>query len=1013
MDERGLHPRLVGLLRSQGWSGLTEAQDLALPPLMAGKHILLVAPTGHGKTEAALIPVMSRMLTERDRLDAKKQPWPVGFKVLYITPLRALNRDLLRRLESWSKELGIAIGVRHGDTTPAERARQSKAPPDLLITTPETTQLLLYGDTLRRHLATVRFVVVDEVHDLAVSERGAQLLVALERIEEVIGQPKELRAAKAPERPGPAKPHARAGGGFQRIGVSATVADPAAVALWLGGSGREVAIVRVDAAKEIRLHVVHPEPAAANQPLAGRLAIPPTLVAQIRAVRAIVQAHERVLVFSNTRDGAELLASRSAMLDEEDGKPPLLGLHHGSLSADVRTDVEDRFKGGELKGLVATSSLELGIDVGAIDHVVQVASPRSVARLVQRLGRSGHRVGGISDGTLVATGPEDILECLAVARRAKEGRLEPLNIRLDPLVVLANQIVALSNEYAGLQKEWTRAVVKRAGCFLELDDGLFDATWETLLDVKTLFAHEVREPPGSGQAARSRRVTRNGVARDGPDEDDLPRSARTKPSAPPARNVRTMGRSGRGRRHFLDHISLIPDETTFRVIDESTKRSIGTVDDAFVTASMAPGSLIVMAGRSWRVLEVQSADSRVRVAPVKELGPIPQWTGSQLPVSFDVAQETAKVRRLISDESAELDAYPMDTALRDKAAEPIARQVALKLQVPTDRRVTLEVARRTIVANIALGTRGNEALARITAALLHQRMGAPVGVESDAYRIHFTMPQQVSADQVVEIWKGLEASSLDLLLALVLRDSPLVRYHLVHVAKQFGAVPSDYDPARFGKSRLDGLFEHMALQEETLARLIHDRMDVAAVRAFIGQMGRGEVTFTVQGQGPMSFLGQDESRRMMAAPRTDVAVLAAVRTRIEESDALLACTTCGTSWQSQVKLLARNIHCRRCQSIQVACLRPWNEDRLHILRHKDPAKLPPPDRAERDRMQRNGAIVGSFGSIACRCLVARGVGPDTAARILQKVADPENPAFWREILQAELTFARTNAYWKR
>lgn len=163
----------------------------------------------------------------------------------------------------------------------------------------------------------------------------------------------------------------------------------------------------------------------------------------------------------------------------------------------------------------------------------------------------------------------------------------------------------------------------------------------------------------------------------------------------------------------------------------------------------------------------------------------------------------------------------------------------------------------------------------------------------------------------------------------------------------------------------------------------------------------------------MSFLGQDESRRMMAAPRTDDAVLAAVRTRIEESDALLACTTCGTSWQSQVKLLPRNIHCRRCQSIQVACLRPWNEDRLHILRHKDPAKLPPADRAERDRMQRNGAIVGSFGSIACRCLVARGVGPDTAARILQKVVDPENPAFWREILQAELTFARTNAYWKR
>src|ERR1041384_8249606 len=200
MDELGLHPRLVQLLRDQGWEGLTAAQDQALAPLLAGKHTLLVAPTGYGKTEASLIPVLSRMLAERDRLKEEKKPWPTGFKVLYVTPLRALNRDLLRRLESWGTALGFRIGVRHGDTSPGERTRQAKDPPDLLITTPETVQLLLYGDTLRRHLATVRFAILDEVHDLAVSERGAQLLVALERIEEVVGQPKELREAKAPER---------------------------------------------------------------------------------------------------------------------------------------------------------------------------------------------------------------------------------------------------------------------------------------------------------------------------------------------------------------------------------------------------------------------------------------------------------------------------------------------------------------------------------------------------------------------------------------------------------------------------------------------------------------------------------------------------------------------------------------------------------------------------------------------------------------------------------------------
>ncbi|HUR25250.1 MAG TPA: DEAD/DEAH box helicase [Candidatus Thermoplasmatota archaeon] len=1011
METLGLHPRLVQLLRDQGWEGLTQAQDQALVPLLAGKHTLLVAPTGHGKTEASLIPVLSRMMLERDKLRGAGRPWPVGFKVLYVTPLRALNRDLMGRLESWGEALGFGIGVRHGDTSQGERTRQSKSPPDLLITTPETVQLLLYGDTLRKHLATTRFVILDEVHELAVSERGAQLLVALERIEEVVGQPAELRQAKAPERTGPTDSHARPGGGFQRIGVSATVADPAQVARWLGGRDRTVEVVVVKAAKEIRLAVVHPEPAPGDEELATQLAVPPNLVAQMHAIRRLCLAHKRVLVFHNTRDGAELLASRSALLDQEAGKDPLLGLHHGSLSAEVRTEVEEAFKAGRIRALVATSSLELGIDVGAIDHVVQVGSPRSVARLVQRLGRSGHRVGAVSDGTLVATGPEDILECLAVARRAKEGRLEPLVLRLDPLVVLANQLVALTNEYAGLDRGWARTLVKRAGCFLDLDDNLFDATWETLLDVKTVFPED-GGPDGQRWTANVKADPRDDEedrADEGPilapfDEPDL---------SPPSKTVHTYGRSGRARRHFLDHISLIPDEKTYRVIDESSKRSIGTVDDAFVAASMAQGALIVMAGRSWRVLEVETETARVRVAPVKELGPIPQWTGAQLPVSFEVAQEVARLRRHLSekDEKA-LAAYPLAPAIRAKASEPIEKQKAQGLEVPTDTRVTLEVNRRVVIVNVALGTRGNEALGRITQSLMHQRLGAPLGMEADAYRIHFTLPQPRPSQELVDTWRAIDPASLDLLLSLVLRDSPLVRYHLVHVAKHFGALPKELDPNRFGRRKLDALFEHIALQEETLSRLIHDRMDVAAVAAFCGQIAKG-LLFTIQGQGPLSFLGQDESRRIMANPKTDEAVLSAVKKRIEDSDALLACTTCGNHWQSKVLLLPRKVVCRRCQSIQVACLRPWNEDKLPLLRHKDIKKLTSEERHERERMIRNGAMVAAYGNVAARCMVARGVGPDTAARILQKVQDPESPAFWREILQAELTFARTNMYWKR
>ncbi|HUR62528.1 MAG TPA: DEAD/DEAH box helicase [Candidatus Thermoplasmatota archaeon] len=1002
MEESGLHPRLTALLRSQGWSGLTEAQSAAAGPLRARSHVLLVAPTGHGKTEAALLPVLSRILEERDALAAKGRPWPKGFKALYVTPLRALNRDLMGRLRSWAEALELGVAVRHGDTPQGERTRQARDPPDLLITTPETLQLLLYGDTLRRHLATVRFVIVDEVHELAASERGAQLLVALERLEEAIAQPAALRSTPAREREGPARPVARPGGGFQRIGLSATVADPPRIARWLAGRDRPIDTVLVEARKTIVLTVVEPEARPEDQQLASELALPPAVVAQVRTVRRIVREHGRVLVFHNTRDGAELLASRSAMLDsrasghagpnpgpvathegkqgpaqEEHDRPgdppstPLLGLHHGSLSAEHRADAEERFKAGELRGLVATSSLELGIDVGAIDHVVQVASPRSVARLVQRLGRSGHRVGGISSGTLVATGTEDAMECAAVARRASEGRLEPLLVRDLPLVVLANQLVALANEYKDVRKEWCREVVGRAGCFLDLDPALFDAVWSCLQEVKTLFPAE-----GRGGADR-------------------------------------MARSGRARRHFLEHISLIPDERTYRVVDEASKRAIGTVDDAFVASSMAPGALIVMAGRSWRVLEVEAEAARVRVAPVRELGPVPQWAGSQLPVSFEVAQEVAALRRVLLEggvAGAGARAYPFAPGLLDRCAKVLRDHQALGLAVATDQVVTLEVAKRLVVVNVALGTRGNEALGKITQGLLSQRLGAPVAMESDAYRIHLTFPEQVPAPMLLETWQALDPGSLDLLLSMLLRESPQVRHHLVHVAKQFGALPSQLDPNHATRSRIDALLQHPALEEETLSRLLHDRMDLAAVRTFVAAVREGRLAFKVQGTGPLTFLGQDTARHLLANPRTDDALLAAVRKRIEESDALMVCCACGNPWSSRVDLLPKRIACRRCQSIQVACLRPWNEEQARLLRIKGAT---PEEAVERERLLRNGALVASFGSLACRCLVARGVGPDTAARILQKASDPSQGAFWREILQAELTFARTNAFWRR
>lgn len=933
---------------------MSPIQAASIPVILAGGNALLLAPTGYGKTEAALLPVLHLLLEERDRRNSADKPWPEGFKVLYITPLRALNRDLLRRLQEWVAELEFTIGVRHGDTSQAERSRQARKPPDILITTPETLQLILYGDVLRRHLATVRFVIVDEIHDLATNERGAQLMVALERVEEVIAQPESLRLAKAGARKCPREPHATRPG-FQRIGLSATVAESGEVAAFLSAATKTV---RADAQKAIDLRVEHPVVDDAAHLLAGQLSITPLAAAQLAAVRAHVLTHERTIVFSNTRDGAEVISSRSALCDSEGGGPLLLGLHHGSLSAEHREEMEDGFRRGDIRGIVATSSLELGIDVGAIDHVLQVHSPRSVARMVQRLGRAGHRIGATSAGTLLSSGPEDHLECVAVARMAASGSLEPATIRDNPLVVLANQLIAMSNEYAELDPGWAEAVLRRSWPFHDLDEGMFRACWDTLIDVKTVFESE--HHPG------------------------------------------TMGRSGRGRRHFLKHISLIPDRKTYHIFDEAGKRTIGAVDDAYVAAALHPGDHFVMAGRPWRVLEVDADARRVRVAPTKDLGAVPQWSGQALPVSAMLAAHVAVLRGTIG-----LDACPDDLL---PASAPVRAHLDAGLIVATDLRITVDAGRGGLVVSVPLGTKGNEALGRITAGLLHQRFGTAVGLETDAYRIHLRTPPSITGAQVIAMWGALEVDSIDTLLAIVLRDQPVVKHHLVHVAKHFGAVPDELDPNRFTKTKMSELWNRLALQEETISRLLHDRFDMVAVGAFLERLQAGEFEIVHQAMGPLSRVGGDEAK-LMLAPRSDAQLLEQVRRRIESTDVMMVCTQCRSRLDMQVIDVARRPHCRRCSSAMVACLRPYQAEHLRVLANPD--QLTADEKRLRRNFERNAQIVAGFGSVAARCLAARGVGPDTATRILQKAADPADPAFWREVLAAELAFAETSSYWQK
>jgi len=330
------------LIEQREFEAPTEPQEKTIPQILEGKNVLLISPTATGKTEAAFLPVLDMLLKMPER--------PRGIKILYMTPLRAQNRDLLERLQWWCNHLDVRLAVRHGDTDTKERTRQARSPPDILITTPETLQAVLPGRLMRRHLQEIRWVIVDEVHEMADSKRGSQLSLALERLRWVTGKD------------------------FQVVGLSATIGNPEKVASFLVGNERKVEIVRVPVARLMELEILFPQPSSKDHELASALFTHPEVAARLRIIRDLIEKQKSVLLFTNTRSASEVLASRFKVWDINFP----VSIHHGSLAKPSRIAAERGLKNGELKGLVCTSSLELGIDVGRIDLVIQYMSPRQV-----------------------------------------------------------------------------------------------------------------------------------------------------------------------------------------------------------------------------------------------------------------------------------------------------------------------------------------------------------------------------------------------------------------------------------------------------------------------------------------------------------------------------------------------------------------------------------------------------------------------------------------------------------
>ncbi len=933
-----LNPRIQDALKKQGFTAPTEPQVKTIPSVLAKEHALLIAPTGSGKTESAVLPVFNSIMQ-------KKEEERRGISALYITPLRALNRDMLSRLEWWGKELNIKIAVRHGDTTSYERQKQSLKPPDFLVTTPETLQIMLTGKRLRNNLKTVTHVIIDEVHELASSKRGAQLSIALERLVEVCGE-------------------------FQRLGLSATVGKPDEIARFLAGSNRTARIIEVSLIKKLDFSVVCPIPDTKDIESSKKLMCTPEIASHLRIISDIVAKYKSTLIFVNTREAAEMLGSRFRML----GIP--VGVHHGSLSREARIEAENNFKAGILSGLICTSSMELGIDIGDVEHVIQYMSPREVIRIIQRVGRAGHWIGKSSCGTIITISADDAAESCAITRRAMAGKIETIDIHENSTDTLANQSCGMALDFSEISLEDIYSIVKRAYPYRNLK-------LEMLRDVIKQL-----------------------------NENRLIRLENDK-----------VSRKRRNWQYFYENLSMIPDEKRFDIFDIVSGRTVGALDEAFVVNFAEAGAVFIAKGEMWRIIEIITEKNRIKVEPIRDPGgEIPNWVGEEIPVPYEVAQEVGGIRKhilekLVEGESAEKliddyrNQYPADGEAANEILELIQRQVKAGLAVPTDDVVVIEQEGKTIIINICGGHKVNETLGRMLTSLLAARFGSSVAMEIDPYRIKLELPRVFNAERIKDLLLTTSPEHIEPIIEMTLKNTTLLKWKMVHVARKFGALSRDVDYERISMKKLLEVFEHTPMYDEAVREIFHDKLDIMRARDVLSALQSGSLRMVTQPSSPIGEAGFPGGRELMAPERADSSIIMALKSRIMSDHVILFCLNC-KKWRADriVNNVPQVPECPLCNSRLIAALKPWEEEEIKLVKKPDREKTEE-ERKRTARVYKNANLVLSQGKTAAIALASRGIGPETASRVIRKLREDEEE-FYRDILIAERNYAKTKRFWE-
>lgn len=784
----------------------TPPQRYAVLEIHKGENVLISSPTGSGKTLSAFLSAINELilLGKEGKLEDK-------IYVLYVSPLRALNNDIKRNLEGplaeikeVAKELGyelpeIRVGIRTSDTSSYEKSKMVKKPPHILITTPESLAIALNAPKFSERLKTVKYVIIDEVHALAENKRGSHLALSIERLQEM------------------------AENEFVRIGLSATIHPLEEVAKFVfgfddDGNPRPGLIVDVSFAKQTEIRV---------ESVVEDLIYTPANVlsdALYNRLAELIRNHRTTLIFTNTRSGAERVAfNLKKRFPEFEG---LIEAHHSSLSREVRLDVEERLKRGELRCVVSSTSLELGIDIGTIDLVVLIGSPKSVNRALQRIGRAGHRLHDVSKGIILALDRDDLVEVTILAHNARRRKLDRVKIPRNPLDVLVQHVLGMALTRVWDVEEAYR-VVRRAYPYRDLP-------FEDFMSVLRYLA-------GEYVGLEERKV----YAKIWLDEGKF-------------------GKRGKMTRAiYYMNTGTIPDEAKVKVYSMD-KRLIGTVEEEFAERLM-PGDIFVLAGRTYEF--VKSRGNRIYVIPREGAKPtIPAWFSEMLPLSFDLALDIQAFRREMKRLLGRKDAlkklmkkYEID----ERAARAILayfREQERYSTIPDDRLLLVEEVEKErtyeYFFHTLVGRRANEALSRAFAYLVSRRKRCNVGVAISDNGFSLIVPhdKRLTEDEIRELFnledlRGTLKKALDNTELLKRRFRHVANRGLLILRRYVGRDKSLSRQQMMAVTLLKILKKHypdFPLLREVYREIMEDKMDVESAELFLSWVREGRIGLVIE-----------------------------------------------------------------------------------------------------------------------------------------------------------------------